>query len=105
MLYGDKYLTSGVNPFIPTDIQMGTKPIMIQKVEVIGEAAFITGNDFTPYSVVRVNGDDINTVFINSSTLLILAEDLADVYELTVAQIGSDKSTLSETPPISGVKD
>ncbi|MDD4125317.1 MAG: LTA synthase family protein [Eubacteriales bacterium] len=104
-LYGNKYVFNGVNPYEPTELQMGTYKIKISKVEVIGDAAFITGSGFTEWSRVRVNDTEIETIFINGNTLLILAENLSPDYSVTVAQITKNETILSETEPYKGSRD
>lgn len=34
ILYGDKYVYDGENPYVPTDLQMGTYPVVIESVEL-----------------------------------------------------------------------
>lgn len=101
-LYGNRYIYNGENPFVPTDLQMGIKKIAVSKVDVIGDAAFITGNGFTEWSKVNVNGEEADTIYINSSTLFILADYLTPDYTITVAQVAWDGTVLSETQPYKG---
>ncbi len=103
ILYGNKYYTSGENPFVPTVLQMGTYPVTVRSCELIGEALFISGNGFTPSSVVLINGDTADTIFVNENTLIISPNEIAENEEclLCVEQRGADGQTLSTTESIS----
>ncbi len=81
MLYGDMYIFDGVNPYISTDLTLGTYPITIKKVikdydmlyeeqvEEEGNYYLVKGEHFTIYSEVSVNGNQIETEFIDDETL------------------------------------
>lgn len=100
MLYGDNYLTNGDNPYAPTDLKMGFRDIAVQKVVRVGQAVFLSGKGFTESSVVEVDGSGVDTVFINSSTLLILLDELPEEgCTLTVSQVCANDSVLSTTEP------
>lgn len=101
-LYGNQYVYNGENPYKSTKLNMGTKKIYVSKVEAIGDAVFITGSGFTEWSRVKVNGEYVNTMFINSSTLLILTDDLTPDYTITVAQVTQNETVLGETEPFKG---
>ena len=60
ILYGDYYLYGGENPFKPTDMKMGVKPIKIDKVVSIGGKYYIKGENFTEYSKVTLNGETLS---------------------------------------------
>ncbi len=101
-LYGKKYIYGGVNPYEPSKLQMGTDKIRISNIEVIGEAAFITGSGFTKSSRVMVNGAETDRYFINGNTLCINADSLTPDYSVVVAQVAVDSTILSETEPFTG---
>ena len=102
ILYGNKYYTSGTNPYTPTNLQMGTYPVKVKSAEMIGEAMFVSGSGFTVSSVVTVNGKKTDTLFVNESTLIISPEELeeSETYTLCVEQISADGVVLSVTDEI-----
>lgn len=96
MLYGDNKIYTGNMPWVATELQMGIKPITIKEVvlEPKEMTLYVKGNNFTKYSVIVVDGEEIETEYIDSETLECIYED--DVFEaVTVAQIGKDKEILS----------
>ena len=101
ILYGDMTVYDGVNPFAPTEIQMGTYPISIKKVYVKKDdevaKVVIEGENFTTYSKVLVNGEKYDTEFIDKEHLMIDYEDIESLDSFVVAQIADDGVTLSET--------
>ncbi len=97
MLYGDMVCWDGVNPYLPTQLQMGVLPIEITRTSAVGQALFVTGRHFTPSSVAYINGEQVNTTFINSSTLLLLCDPLMEGNVVTVSQVSPKGIVLSTT--------
>ena len=99
MLYGNKYFTSGENPYVPTELQMGTYPVSVTSAEMIGEALFISGKGFTSASTAFVNGKETETLFVNENTLIMSPDDLDDEeeYILCIEQLSADGIALSST--------
>lgn len=70
ILYGERLCYNGVNPYEPTEIQMGIDPIAVTNVEAtVNGGIRIEGMNFTRYSKVYVNGDACQTWYYDSSTL------------------------------------
>lgn len=101
-LYGENYIYAGKAPYIPTDLRMGAENIRISRIELIGDGAFITGNGFTRYSHIAVNGEYVDTTFINGNTLFFHADALTPDYRVSVAQVAADSTVLSETEVYKG---
>lgn len=97
MLYGDMEVYGGVNPFEATDLKMGIHDIKINSVDYVGDSLCITGNNFTSFSNVQINGKLYDTVFINKYTLLVTDVKVMDEFEVEVVQIGKNKEPLSYT--------
>ena len=72
MLYGEKYLYDGdANyPHKTVDLQMGVKEITISNVIIRGKIT-ITGENFTKHSTVFCNDNKLDTIFVDSNTLVI----------------------------------
>lgn len=97
MLYGEQYLFNGVNPYPQTDLQMGTSEILITAVSQKGKHLYIYGEDFTPWSVVYIDGKAKDTEFISSTTLFIEDEKLESESVIYVAQVSPNRRVLSQT--------
>lgn len=78
MLYGDQIVYDGENPYEATNMTFGLYPITITNVirnEATENAYYIRGENFTTYSRVYVNGNQMETHFIDSNTLELIADD------------------------------
>lgn len=101
MLYGEQYIYGGTNPFIATDLKMGTYDIYItdvyeetttteevedletiassedpEAIEEIDELEekknlVVKGENFNEFSKIYINGKYTKTVFIDSNTLMV----------------------------------
>lgn len=101
MIYGEKYVyeQSGTAPFEPTDMNMGVSEIKINNVKINSNKAKIIGENFTPSSVVYVDGNEVDTKFINEQTLQINASKCKNYNQITVCQQASNSVIFSETEP------
>lgn len=127
MLYGEKYIYNGVNPFIATDLKMGTYDISITDVyeetttteeienleaievsedtETIEEIDELEGNNnlvvkginFNEFSKIYINGKYTKTVFIDSNTLMANNIDLEPNSSIVVTQRTTGGGKLSST--------
>ena len=78
MLYGDQIVYDGENPYEATNMTFGLYPITVTNVirnEATENAYYIRGENFTTYSRVYVNGNQMETHFIDSNTLELIADD------------------------------
>ncbi len=97
MLYGDRIVFDGENPYKPTTLHMGVSEITLQTVAFQDERLYVFGSNFTPYSVVCINGRQQQTQFINSHTLCVEQVQMTDVRSVSVEQVSEDLEVLSET--------
>lgn len=100
ILYGELNVYNGINPYQPTDLTMGILDIKITKISKDKEKGYvvITGENFTQYSKVFVNGDYFkNTEFIDKNTLRIYYPDMQGLDSFVVSQAHSATSVLSST--------
>lgn len=100
MLYGDREVYGGINPYEPTQIQMGISPIEISKVDVIGGSVYVQGKNFTEYSKVMVNDKKQETVYLNRNTLMVSDVQLEDMDRIYVAMMAGRSEQLSRTEEI-----
>ncbi len=109
MLYGDMYIFDGTNPYISTDLSLGTYPIVIKKVSKDYDmkydedgneeenAYLITGENFTVYSEVSINGDQIDTEFVDESTLRVVLDEPLESFSTVVVNQKWKASIVSRT--------
>jgi phosphoglycerol transferase MdoB-like AlkP superfamily enzyme len=102
MLYGEQYIFDGISPFLPVNLKMGVREVTIDEIVQVGENYYIKGENFTTYSKITLNGQILDTLFLQP-TLLGLLEDVdpQDLANLQVSQVQkhtilSTSSTLSE---------
>ncbi len=98
ILYGDREVYHGVNPYDSTELQMGINPIAISKVVFNDSNILVFGENFTHYSQICLNGKQVETTFVWPE--LIIAKDVPEKKgngaEISVKQIGRDKAALGE---------
>lgn len=95
ILYGDQLCYNGVNPYEPTELQMGIEPIAISDVKETANGGIrIEGQNFTRYSKVYINDRDYTTWYSSSSALEVQDVELEPGDEVVVWQ-----KSLSSTEP------
>lgn len=124
MLYADQYVYDGQNPYVPTDLQMGTYPVVIEHVERVsnpeefypnsadesGEPEtetlesyeqdmaqyyLVKGEYFSPFCFVYINDVKCETEFIDTNTLLVRAEEVNNLDSFTVKHLWKKKSVVN----------
>ena len=106
MLYGEMEVYEGENPFQPTKLEMGIQEISIENVYVKKSKLtenepmiYVSGENFTEWSKVVINGEVMETIFLNRELLAVaeLPNEETGSYQITVRQQGNDGIALSET--------
>ena len=98
MLYGERYIYGGTNPFKATDLKMGVRDIKIDEVVQIGEKYYIKGQNFTEYSKISLDGKILNTVYLGPTILALNEEvDPEDASRMKVSQVEKNEEVLSTT--------
>ena len=93
ILYGKQYVYEGENPFARTEMHLGVKDAVLEKIEKISDGRYyITGENFTQSAYVEVNGELLDATYISPTTLLLTDVELKDGDEVDVA-IRSNSST------------
>jgi len=105
VLYGDLESYNGVLPFKATDLQFGIYPVVLRNAVLRNDVRdyyclFINGDNFTPYSVAIINGEEYNTTFVNSQFLSVTGFEPDEILSVRVAQIGVDGHALSVTDSV-----
>jgi len=100
VLYGKQYAYGGINPFEPTELQMGVKEIKITSVyNVAYNKVYVYGENFTQASKVEINGTLYDTQFVSSRLLVVLEYTLDKEDSIRVNQISASgtEAILSQT--------
>ncbi len=101
VLYGEQYSYGGELPYQPTELQLGTREIMLSNVRYYSgrESATIKGDGFTEYSMVYINDKPYETQFIDETVLKVDEITLSPGDVVTVAQVSATDSSvvLSQT--------
>lgn len=109
MLYGDQEVFEGVNPYEPTELQMGIDEIRIQEVymktSLVTEdepLMYVRGQNFTEWSKIAINGDTVETIFLNDHLLATMELPRSENgwYYIKVQQQGNDNIVLSATEAV-----
>ena len=73
ILYGEKYVYGGENPFQRTKMHLGVKESELHGIDTLGATQYyIRGANFTQSSFMEVNGELIEANFVDENTLLLL---------------------------------
>lgn len=95
MLYGKRYLYEQTNPFLRTEIKMGIDDIIVTSVLQDQELVFVQGENFTEYSAIYVNGDIVESKYLDENTIQIADYKMENEDVITVCQIGNNQTVLS----------
>ena len=72
ILYGERYIYNGEDPFPKKDMIMGVKPISIDSIKkVSSELYYVYGNNFTQSSRIFVDDEEFPTFYRNSEKLIV----------------------------------
>ena len=88
MLYGDHNIYGGDSPYQPTELQLGTEPIVCESFTYDPATATISvyGQNFTTYSDILVDGERKNAVFADETRLIARANGVTEDSRVRVGQ-------------------
>ena len=96
MLYGERYIYGGVNPYEPTKMQMGVNEVLISEVYNDEDGNFIVkGQNFTEYSRVKINDTAHETTYIDPNTLMVSDYTLNEDDRFAIQQVTVTNHVLS----------
>lgn len=75
ILYGEHYVYGGKEIYPATDLELGIDDAVIEDVYIEDGNLIITGENFTPWSKVYVNGDAVATTECSSQCLTVSLEE------------------------------
>lgn len=100
LLYGENYADIASDRYeTREDMQLGVSPVTITDCRRSDDFLLIKGQNFTPYSIVALNGTSRETEYLDSQTLRIELPVEKNVYEITVRQTTKAGIVLSESEP------
>ena len=100
-LYGEKYGWPTPDYYQPTPMRMGTVPVTIDYVTLIGENLYVHGSGFTDKSMIYINGEKMSKTSKLSSSCLILGNtSLEKGDSICVGQPSSKREVLSYTDEV-----
>ena len=97
MLYGDREAFEGEYPYEATDMQMGSRKIVIADVSREYGRLLVTGENFTEFSKIIAGDQTLETLYIDTEHIVARIDADAQFDGLCVAQIGRDGGELSRT--------
>lgn len=90
ILCGDRYVYGQKDLYPASDLIMGVQDIVIKELSVDGKILYLTGENFTRWSKVFVNGEKVSTTYIDGSHLKISLNSLSEgTNSIMVNQMGS----------------
>ena len=111
MLYGDQQAVDGDSLYETTDMRLGSREITITDAELDYRRLLVTGNNFTIYSRVVLDGQTLDTLFVDSGHIIAAVQmndtpigsptEASTFERVAVAQVNSDGVELSRTPSFS----
>ena len=100
VLYGDYDAYNGKQKYLPTDLQMGSVPIKIDKITLSESELTVFGTNFTEYSVIELNGKKVKTEFVSEYVIKtapgVIDEKDRMPEKLSVLQITPNSELLGE---------
>jgi len=100
MLYGEQAVFGASGGYIPADMHMGTAPLVLERCYLLGDTLYVFGDRFTPYSRICIDQSPVDTEYISANALKATDFSIEEGAAITVAQIGEDGISLSETEKV-----
>jgi len=97
ILYGDRYTYKYGTEYGPSDLIMGVNDVVIDNAYFFNGRLHIYGDEFTKWSKVFVNGEQVSTKYESGQVLSIKASDINNGDTITVCQMGSSNTVFRES--------
>ena len=99
MLYGDHNIYGGDSPYQPTELQLGTEPIVCESFTYDPATATISvyGQNFTTYSDIIIDGQRKNAVFADETRLIARANGVTEDSRVRVGQFTREGDELGRS--------
>ena len=97
IMYGDRYTYKDGTEYGPSDIIMGVNDVVIDKAYFFNGKLHIYGDEFTKWSKVYVNDEQVSTKYESGQVLTIKASDVHNGDKIKVCQVGSSNTIFRES--------
>ena len=97
ILYGDRYTYKDGTKYGPSNLTMGVNDVVIDSAYFFNGRLHIYGDEFTKWSKVFVNGEQVSTKYESGQVLSIKASDISNGDKITVCQMGSSNTVFRES--------
>ena len=98
---GKQYVYNKHCPYEIKDMQMGVRKIRITGINQLEEKTFlVSGENFTEWSVVRVNGRKCRTTYVSPTHLRVTGREINPGDSIVVEQISVDRVSLGKSEPV-----
>ena len=97
MLYGYKNCYGYELKYEPTDITLGLLPPTVTGVSNGENGITVTGTEFTPFSVVDINGEKLATEFVDNFTLFVPECEAVYGDKILVRQMNGKRTTFRKS--------
>lgn len=95
MLFGEHYLYDGESPVPEDDMKMGVDVISISSIKNKSNHIVVTGENFNEFSVVYDGDKDLDTIYVDSNTLMVEDRKASSGDVFTVKQVDKSHHILS----------
>lgn len=99
MLYGRKECYGYDIGYTPSELKLGIAPLVIKKAENTDSGLRITGEMFTEFTRVKINGEKYDVVYVDTETLIVPDVDIVYGDIITVIQTNGKRTTFAESEP------
>ena len=100
LLYGDQSAYEDGNPYEPLDLQLGSRPVEIISAANLYGRVLVSGQNFTEYSVILIDGVAYPTAFITDRQVIAVVPRTTPVTAVAVAQVAPDGTELGRTEEV-----
>lgn len=90
MLYGKEYVYGGESPYQKVDTRYDVEDIFIQSMENKNGNFYVTGQNFTKYSKVYINGEMMETTYLGKQQLEVAGVTVQPQDEIYIEQFGKN---------------
>ena len=107
VFYGEQQAFDGESPYAPTDMRLGSRKIAVSDAEMAYHRLLVTGEGFTEFSRIVLDGQIMDTLFVDSNHVVARVQqsdnpigtqtEALTFDEIAVAQVNSDGTELSRT--------
>ncbi len=97
ILYGDRYVYEDGTKYTPSDIVMGVNEVTVDSAYFFNGRLHIYGDEFTKWSKVFVNGEQVPTKYESGQVLSINSTDVTNGDTIKVCQMGSSNTVFRES--------